>query len=286
MSARSLLTAALLALSAAPAAAGPAGDQLCREAGRSAGCIGMDWPSDSYRPPRERDDRGSSVPTGCPECRAETIRRLGHFTVLQPPAWTPADQRRDILRSIWRDEWGVGLDLGPLLAAKPPARAPPPPPSPLDPLRAKIAEVAKTHVGQEDWAFERRRGHFARGKNKCNQFVAEALREAGAYVPNIRGRLKLSPPSAKDWADPAVEIKGWTKPFRKGAKPGDVVAIPHEYADATGHVGIVVEGNKSVSAASIEGMPVLGTILETDWGFRDPKEDGVPMYRRYVGIGE
>lgn len=281
MSPRALLTAAFLALAALPAAAGPASDDLCRAAGRSSGCIDTSWPRDTYHPPRDRDDRGSSVPPGCPECRAETIRRLGHFTVLQPPAWSPSDQRRRILESIWRQEWGLGLNLDPLLAALPAAKAPPPPPSPYDALRAKIADVARTHVGKEDWAYERRRGFFGPGKNKCNLFVAETLREAGAYVPNIEGRLHQYPPSAKDWADPKVVIKGWSAPFHKGWRPGDVVAIPHEYSDATGHVGIVVAGDKSVSAAALP--PVPGTIVENDWGFRDPKEWGTPWFRRYVG---
>lgn len=283
MSPRALLTAAFLALAALPVAAGPASDDLCRAAGRSSGCIDTSWPRDTYHPPRDRDERGSSVPAGCPECRAETIRRLGHFTVLQPPAWSPSDQRRRIFESIWREEWGLGLNLDPLLAALPAAKAPPPPPEPLDLIRDKIAETAASHINEESWALDGWRGNFFPGRNKCNLFVAEVARAAGAPVPNIHGRLKLSPPSAKDWADPKVKIKGWSQPFHKGWRPGDVVAIPHAYSDATGHVGIVVEGNMSVSAAALEGMEVPGTILRTEFGFRDPAIDGVPAFRRYVG---
>lgn len=144
---RWLTAFALSTLLAAPAAAGIAGDQLCRAAGQSSGCIDASWPRDSYRPPRDRDDAGREVPVGCPECRAETIRRLGHFRQLQPPAWSEEDQRREILGSIWRDERRTAGALGPLLAAKPPAKSPLPAPA-AEPFPYKDSDVETAFGGE------------------------------------------------------------------------------------------------------------------------------------------
>lgn len=276
---RWLTAFALSTLLAAPAAAGIAGDQLCRAAGQSSGCIDASWPRDSYRPPRDRDDAGREVPAGCPECRAETIRRLGHFRQLQPPAWSEEDQRREILGSIWRDERRTAGTLGPLLAAKPAAKSPlpapkKPPVSPIDLIREKISAKAAAMERSPLWQYAAARGAFKPNTNKCNLFVAEMARAAEAAVPNIRGFRKTYPPTAGDWADPGVTIRGWivvTVP-----KPGDVVAVAHRYSDATGHCGIVVGKGQTASANANEG----GRITVNDWGFR---EGDAPTFRRYVG---
>lgn len=280
-SARTLLATALLTGAAALAWAGPAGDQLCRAAGQSSGCIDTSWPRDSYHEPRERDDAGSRVPPGCPECRAETIRRLGHFETLQPPAWSPDDQRREILGSVWRQEWGLGLGLSPLLAAKPAAKSPHPAPkkppvSPIDLIRGKIAASAASMKDSLLWSQSGARDVFVEGSNKCNLFVAEMARAGGAVVPNSRGHRHPSPPTAGDWADPSVIIPGWV--VVTDPKPGDVIAIGHliHLPGATGHTGVVVGPRQTASA----NYNVGGKITVNDWGFRD---GDTPTFRRYVG---
>ncbi|MBI2386431.1 MAG: hypothetical protein HYV14_10505 [Elusimicrobia bacterium] len=280
---RWLTTFALSTLLALPAAAGIAGDQLCRAAGRSSGCIDASWPRDSYRPPRDRDDNGREAPPGCPECRAETIRRLGHFRQLQPPAWSEEDQRREILGSIWRDERRTAAGLGPLLAAKPAVKSPlpapkKPPVSPIDLIRQKIAERAAAMKGSLLWAQAVVRGVFKKNHNKCNLFVAEMAREGGAVVPNIRGYRNPSPPTAGDWANPAVSIPGWAVVAEP--KPGDIIAMsaPISLPGATGHCGVVVGPRRTASANA--HADVRGRITVNDWGFR---EGDTPTFRRYVG---
>lgn len=162
---RWLTAFALSTLLAAPAAAGIAGDQLCRAAGQSSGCIDASWPRDSYRPPRDRDDAGRDIPTGCPECRAETIRRLGHFRQLQPPAWSEEDQRREILGAIWRDERRTAGTLGPLLAAKPAVKSPLPAPA-VEPFPYKDSDV-ETAFG----------GSVSQLENLYNKEILDAYRD-------------------------------------------------------------------------------------------------------------
>ncbi|SIO59004.1 hypothetical protein SAMN05444166_5891 [Singulisphaera sp. GP187] len=116
---------------------------------------------------------------------------------------------------------------------------------------------------------------FAANTNKCNKFVFDVAVEAGVTPPpKVSMYLIFSrPPTAGEWADPKVAISGWdvvTSPL-----PGDVVAEAHRYADATGHVGIVVGPNLTVSASALVG----GVIVENDWGFRT---DQTPTFRRYT----
>jgi len=135
--------------------------------------------------------------------------------------------------------------------------------------------VARRYVGSDAWSFRSCNSLVGANTPKCSQFVADAAREAGALVPNIRVRGKY-PPLAGDWGDPDLKIPGWivvTDP-----KPGDIAAEPHQYSNATGHCGIVVGDRKTASASSRR----RGRIDEADWGFR---AENHPVFRRYVGGG-
>ncbi|OQW89618.1 MAG: hypothetical protein BWK78_07615 [Thiotrichaceae bacterium IS1] len=138
-----------------------------------------------------------------------------------------------------------------------------------------IVEAAKQQVGSSQWSYYGSVGGlcwFRSKSNKCNKFVYDILTEAGVPVPTIRGRFNHCPPTASDWASPMVEIQGWEIVIGL-PQPEDVVAVQHEYSDATGHVGIV-SGEKTTISQSSETHKVV----ENDWGFRG--DEGIVVFRR------
>jgi cell wall-associated NlpC family hydrolase len=142
-------------------------------------------------------------------------------------------------------------------------------------LAAAIVRVARSKVGSQVWLYAREKGDFGKNTNKCNLFVSDVLIEAGVKPPPVVPKYVVlrRPPTAGEWADPAVKIEGWrvvTEP-----QPGDVVAEAHNYSDATGHVGIVVGERQTVSASALVG----GVIVQNDWGFR---KENKPTFRRYT----
>lgn len=138
------------------------------------------------------------------------------------------------------------------------------------------AQEAKKHIGSEDWAYKADRPPYGEDINKCNLFVYEMLNDSGKPVA-MKERFSISnleyvkyPPLAGQWADKSEDIPGWkvvTSP-----QPGDVAAIPGNYSDASGHVGIVSGSNTTISATA-------NKVVESDWGFRDGQK---PTFRRYV----
>jgi hypothetical protein len=171
--------------------------------------------------------------------------------------------------------------------------------------RAKIAELAKRHVGDDQWV-------SAFGLVTCNLFVGYLLLEASNAT-----MLSIPPPTrwflnrfyiprngyilAADWANPDYEDKNncW-RPVAGGpdnSLPGDVLAtgFPPGGPDTTGHVGFVVSPSVvdaptlnqplTVSFASSASDPPYwwdapakaafqnGTITLTDYGFRLPGYD-------------
>jgi RHS repeat-associated protein len=158
-----------------------------------------------------------------------------------------------------------------------------------DETRNKIATTANSYLGSEAWNFNRINDEYPEKTNKCNKFVYDVLKEAGADPgrPNrtlIRKFFGLEgyPPTAQQWADPNVNIPGW-RVLQPGEtpEPGDVVAQRRPYSDATGHVAIVGEGGKSIGTND-----AFGEISAGDFGFRDPQQNvpagsGPYVYRRY-----
>lgn len=138
----------------------------------------------------------------------------------------------------------------------------------------KIASVARSKVGSDDWRYDREKGDFGKNTNKCNQFVYDVMVEAGIKpLPTVSKYVIFSrPPTAGEWADASLKIDGWNVVAE--AQPGDVVAEAHNYRDATGHCGIVVGNKLTASANSLVG----GTITQNDWGFR---QDSKPTFRRF-----
>jgi len=108
-------------------------------------------------------------------------------------------------------------------------------------------EIARSLVNDDRWSYSKKRGIYCKGDWKCNIFVYEVLRAAGAKIPLIGGMLGWAtdgkygyPPSAYDWENENIKINGWA--ITKHPKPGDVVSTGE-------HVGIYIGNGKMISAA-------------------------------------
>ncbi|MBN9381084.1 MAG: hypothetical protein J0H74_09975, partial [Chitinophagaceae bacterium] len=159
-------------------------------------------------------------------------------------------------------------------------------------IRQRIATVAQSKLNSHDWDYGNKKDNFAANTNKCNKFVYDVLKEAGAspgtpnigLVKSILG-IKGFPPTAAQWADPNFKIPNWVvlKPG-ESPEPGDVVAEKINYSDATGHVGVVVDNQQTVSQWS-SPIEIVG---QNNYGFRaddDPNPNGHRsnvVFRRYV----
>jgi cell wall-associated NlpC family hydrolase len=144
-------------------------------------------------------------------------------------------------------------------------------------LAVEISRVARSKVGSQEWRYDVEKDDFGKKTNKCNKFVYDVMVEAGVVPPPLVWKTRYwvflvsRAPLAREWADPNTQIDGWA--VVSDPQPGDVVAEAHDYSDATGHCGIVVGPNETVSASSLVG----GNIVLNDWGFRS---DNRPTFRR------
>jgi len=168
-----------------------------------------------------------------------------------------------------------------------------------DDAKDPLVEAALQEVGSTTWAKARIRDPYDGKSNKCNLFVYEMALRVNREVPR-RTRFSLSqfsevwyPPLAKHWA--ADEPVGrWANV--KVPRPGDSIAIPHDYSDATGHVGIVAYAEQATSEqaevragerSSCE-VPLsrrtisAGTysVLHNDWGYRSGQVQKA-VFKRY-----
>ena len=101
-------------------------------------------------------------------------------------------------------------------------------------------------------------------------------------------------PTAHEWADPNVDIPGWSKPISLAlAAPGDVIAQGH---GDFGHVGIVSDVQFGLTVSVNSGTVPAGIVTNNDWGFRtgphdvratgpngEGRNDKPPVIRKYVG---
>jgi RHS repeat-associated protein len=148
-------------------------------------------------------------------------------------------------------------------------------------VRANIAAAALSYDGSSDWATDARKDDFGPGSNKCNKFVYDVTKEAGATAQVKADNGNTRPPLAGEWANPKTEIKNWRvlKP-EEAPQPGDVAAYKigqGNTPNATGHSGIVVGGpngtTRTISAHSSFVGPPSDQFLN--------RQDTV--YRRYTG---
>jgi hypothetical protein len=131
----------------------------------------------------------------------------------------------------------------------------------LEWIRNSIEDEARVHQGSYGWIPREVPGFltfFGVGspRNLCNTFVADVIEGAGLARPIVNWRT----PSAREWANPVVEIPGWRVVYptaetsgmtaaqvgnlRRG---GDVIATEH-------HVGIVTSDNWTISATTLHGV--------------------------------
>lgn len=148
-------------------------------------------------------------------------------------------------------------------------------------LGRRIAELAKGMLGRSDYE-----GTIPANSDKpyrCNWFVFDVLMAAG-LTPPLRDRWgglleSKYQPLAEDYANPQYKIPGL--PVAQGMPQlGDIVAIPEDSGNATGHVGIVVAYDpasgkgRTVSLNSVRPYRVV----ENDFGFRHGAKK--PVFRR------
>ena len=167
------------------------------------------------------------------------------------------------------------------------------------PIRTQIAVQAMSHRDSKDWMLKIVRPYegpfgvefYRSGDNKCNLFVYEMLKQAGAPVElQVRrdaiGLENAYPPLAGQWADRDFCIPGFQvlNVPPDVPQPGDVAAIARDSEDATGHVGIVVGPPDSPANMTVSNR--FNGVVHNDWAFRGAANDGVVVFRRYVGGAE
>jgi hypothetical protein len=109
-------------------------------------------------------------------------------------------------------------------------------------IRNRIAETASKYRGRTDWAYAKQKGNFPPNTNKCNKFVYDVTKEAGAEGRVTGSGGKQRPPLASEWADRNTKITNW-RPLEKDEtpQPGDVAAykLRGGRTSFSGHSGIV-----------------------------------------------
>ena len=105
--------------------------------------------------------------------------------------------------------------------------------------RNKIDELAKKYNGSNDWALDKRKDNFHAGSWKCNKFVYDVTKEAGAEPLTEGSDGKMRPPLAMEFRSSSVDIPNW-RPLKPGEdlKPGDVAAIKN--SNGSHYSGVIV----------------------------------------------
>jgi RHS repeat-associated protein len=148
--------------------------------------------------------------------------------------------------------------------------------------RANVAATADKYNGSTDWAYSKQKGAFACNTNKCNAFVGDVTKEAGAPASVTGSNGKSRYPLAAEWADKNTKIDNW-RVLGKGESPqaGDVAAykLSGGGTSYSGHSGIVT----SVDANGVvHGMAAHENVVGPDNKF-DRSVTPTVVYRRYTG---
>ena len=147
---------------------------------------------------------------------------------------------------------------------------------------AQAGKIAKAYEYNKQWMVEGAKA-FARNTDKCNEFVADVLDEAGLEVPRRRNGWG-GPINAAEWADASRRRVGHWQIVEGPPQPGDVVAMitghnPNNPRQLWAHVGLVVGPGRTASASTLVYPP--GMIVINDWGFREDQL-AKRVLRRYV----
>lgn len=149
--------------------------------------------------------------------------------------------------------------------------------------RQNIANTAEKYDGNTDWAFSKQKGAFACNTNKCNEFVGDVTKEAGAQASVTGSDGKPRYPLAGEWADQKTKIANW-RVLGKDEKPqaGDVAAykLPGGGMSFSGHSGIVT----SVDAKGVvHAMAAHEKVIGPDDKFNPGVGAARVTYRRFTG---
>lgn len=150
-----------------------------------------------------------------------------------------------------------------------------------DTARKRVAKIAEKYDGRTEWAFDKRKDNFGPGTNKCNKFVYDVTKEAGAPATVIGSDGKPRPPLASEWADPHTDIVGWrVLGPNKTPHPGDVAAykLPGGGASFSGHSGIVTSVDPD---GTVHAIAAHDDVVGPDSKFQQTGK-GV-VFRRYTG---
>lgn len=146
--------------------------------------------------------------------------------------------------------------------------------------RKEVADIAREYNRSTAWSFDKRKDNFPAGSNKCNKFVYDVTKEAGAEATVIGLDGKRRPPLASEWADPHTIIPQWRvlRP-NEAPQPGDVAAWPFHYSDASGHSGIVTSVDRN---GHVRAIAAHQNVVGSDVSF-NPSTHPKVRYRRYTG---
>jgi hypothetical protein len=149
-------------------------------------------------------------------------------------------------------------------------------------IRESIAKIAGKYAGNTGWAFAKQKDDFARNTNKCNKYVYDVTKEAGAEPSIVGSDGKARPPLAGEWADPNTKIANWELLGQnEEPQPGDVAAykLPG-HASYTGHSGIVTSVD---SDGSVHAMAAHDNVVGPDDKFNPGVGAAIIAYRRFTG---
>jgi hypothetical protein len=146
--------------------------------------------------------------------------------------------------------------------------------------RRAIDRIGRGYARNTAWAFLKKKDDFGPNTNKCNKFVFDVLKEAGApafYTPRGGGPR---PPMAGDWANRYAKIPNW-RPLgpRERPMPGDVAAYPLPgHSTYTGHSGIITRCECQAGYSNISAHEF--SVYTDPTQFMD--DEGL-LFRRYTG---
>jgi RHS repeat-associated protein len=142
--------------------------------------------------------------------------------------------------------------------------------------RVKIDLIAQGYDQSTAWAWDAKKDDFGEGTKKCNKFVYDVTKEAGAEALVETAPGETRPPLSIEWADKDTQIGNW-RTLKEGEKtlPGDVAAF--KWSSQSGHVGIMIV-NKEGKLTNISAHE---KIVATKLGQFENRR--YTVYRRYTG---
>jgi len=146
-----------------------------------------------------------------------------------------------------------------------------------------VADTAQKYDGSKDWAFTAQKGAFACNTNKCNAFVGDVTKEAGAPVSVTGSDGKSRYPLASELADENTKIANW-RVLGKDEKPqaGDIAAYKMSGGGTSfsGHSGIVTSVDRN---GTVHAMAAHDKVVGPDNKFNPGVGAAVITYRRFTG---